>query len=78
VILEPDRRQVGLAEGHPGDREASPGSLLPGRRLRPRSRRLRCGGTSRTVDPAAMRWRATGAPYEAEPSIPILTSGAKP
>ena len=31
---------------------ASPGSLLPGRRVRRRSNRLRCGGTSRTQCPA--------------------------
>jgi hypothetical protein len=52
--------------------------LEPDRRLRPRSRWLRCGGTSRTTNPAARRWWATGALYEAEPSMPILTSGAMP
>ena len=45
-------------------------------RVRPRSRRDSCGGTSTTSSPAATRCRARTAPYEAEPSTPIRTSGS--
>ena len=55
---------------------ASPGSLLPGRRVRRRSTRLRCGGTSRTASLAFWADLARGAPYDDEPSTPIVTSGA--
>ena len=41
---------------------ASPGSLLPGRRVRPRSRRDSWGGTSTTSSPAATRCRASDRP----------------
>jgi hypothetical protein len=41
---------------------ASPGSLLPARRVRLRSRWLSCGGTSTAAMPAAIRKRAAAAP----------------
>src|ERR1035437_5275280 len=55
---------------------ASPGSLLPGRRVRRRAARLRWGGPSRTESPAHWTDRASGAPNEDEPSMPIVASGA--
>lgn len=60
-IGQPDWREGRLAGGHPGDREASPGSLLPGRRLSVRDRRVSCGGTSQTAKPAVTRKRASAA-----------------
>lgn len=60
---------------HPRGLAHQVGSLLPGRRVRIRSRRVRCGGTSRTgqADP---RLRTSAAPYVAEPSIPTTAVGA--
>jgi len=55
---------------------ASPGSLLPGRCLRWRSARLRCGGISRTRRPASWADRASRAPNDDEPSTPMVASGA--